>query len=243
MQSLSVVVPAFNEAQNIQNTVRGLLEILPELVGEFEVIVVDDGSRDSTRRLAEESARQDARVRTLHHPHNRGYGAALKSGILASRMEYIFFTDADGQFDLEDLGGLLRHAGGHDIIAGYREQRSDPWPRRVNGVAWGLLVDGLFDLGVKDVDCAFKVFHRRVFDRIPIHSVGAFVNTEILVRARAEGFSIDQVPVRHFPRRYGRQSGADLQVVAKAFSELWRLYGDLKTVQRRPKLTEARPPR
>ena len=243
MQSLSVVLPAFNEAQNIQNTVGGLLEILPELVSAFEVIVVDDGSRDSTRRLAEDYARRDARVRTLHHPHNRGYGAALKSGILASRMEYIFFTDADGQFDLDDLRGLLHHAGSHDIIAGYREQRSDPWPRRMNGMAWGMLVDGLFDLGVRDVDCAFKVFHRRVFERIPIFSVGAFVNTEILVRARAEGFSIDQVPVRHFPRRFGRQSGADLQVVAKAFAELWRLYGDLKTVQGRPELTAVRRPR
>jgi glycosyltransferase involved in cell wall biosynthesis len=192
-----------------------------------EIIVVDDGSKDDTKSRTEEYCQRDTRVRTVCHPNNRGYGAALKSGILASKGDLIFFTDADLQFDIAELESLLVHAGNHDIIAGFRAVRSDPLMRRLNAWGWGKVVNALFELEVKDVDCAFKVFKRRVFEAIPIHSVGAFVNTEILVRAKAAGFSIKQLPVSHYPRAAGEQSGADFRVIAKAFSELYRLRGDL----------------
>ena len=228
-ESLSVIFPAFNEAENIGRSIDRALSICDALGLDFEIIVVDDGSNDDTRRVSEEYCELDARVRTVCHPKNRGYGAALKSGILASRGDLIFFTDADLQFDIAELEQLLAHAGKDDIIAGYRSVRSDPIVRRINAWGWGQVVNALFDLDVLDVDCAFKVFRREVFESIPIHSVGAFVNTEILVRSRAAGFTIKQLPVSHFPRTAGEQSGADLKVIAKAFSELYRLRGDLKT--------------
>ena len=196
------------------------------------MMVVDDGARDGTLEPVARLCEQDARVRSLRHPINRGYGAALKTGILAARGDLVFFTDADLQFDIEEIGRLLAYSDRFDVIAGYRLNRSDPWSRRLNAWAWGQLVDALFKVGVRDVDCAFKVFHRRVFDRIPIHSVGAFVNTESLVRARAAGFEVKQVPVSHFPRQSGQQSGAHPRVVARAFVELGRLYGDLREVRR-----------
>lgn len=224
---LSVILPAFNEADNIGRSISRAIVACEALGLAFEVIVVDDGSNDGTRHLSEAICSQDERVRTVCHPKNRGYGAALKSGILASRGELIFFTDADLQFDIAEIESLLVYAGHYDIIAGYRAVRSDPFLRRLNAWGWGRIVDVLFDLNVIDVDCAFKVFNRRVFEAIPIHSVGAFVNTEILVRAKASGFSIKELPVSHFPRTAGEQSGADLRVIAKAFVELSRLHGDL----------------
>jgi glycosyltransferase involved in cell wall biosynthesis len=232
MKSLSVVLPAFNEAENIELVVLRAVSVLTVLDLEFEVIVVDDGSRDGTRERVARLCAGDRRVRCLRHPTNRGYGAALKSGILAARGDLIFFTDADLQFDIEEISRLLEHSDRFDVIAGYRLHRADPWARRWNAWAWGQLVDVLFHVGVRDVDCAFKVFHRRVFDRIPIHSVGAFVNTEILVRARAAGFAVKQVPVSHYPRQSGQQSGAHPLVVAGAFVELGRLFGDLREVRR-----------
>jgi glycosyltransferase involved in cell wall biosynthesis len=232
MKSLSVVLPAFNEVENIELSVLRAVSVLSALDLEFEVIVVDDGSRDGTLEPVARLCEGDARVRSLRHPTNRGYGAALKTGILAARGDLIFFTDADLQFDIEEISRLLEYSDRFDVIAGYRLHRSDPWARRMNAWAWGQLVDVLFRVGVRDVDCAFKVFHRRVFDRIPIHSVGAFVNTEILVRSRAAGFEVKQVPVSHYPRQSGQQSGAHPRVVAKAFVELGRLYGDLREVRR-----------
>jgi len=173
-------------------------------------------------------ARRDPRVRSLHHERNRGYGAALRTGILASRKEHIFFTDADLQFDIDEIDALMEHAGRFDIIAGFREERADAAARRFNAWAWSHFIGLLFDLRVRDIDCAFKLFHRRVFDVVKIESIGAFVNTELLVRARAAGFKIHEVPVTHFPRQLGEQSGANPRVVAKAFWETARLYHDLR---------------
>jgi len=231
VQSLSIVLPAFNEAENIRESIRRSVLVCDRMGLDFEIVVVDDGSDDATGTLVADVALENPRVRIVAHEQNRGYGAALKSGILASGKEYIFFTDSDLQFDLDELEGLLDSAGEYDIIAGYREHRSDPLGRRFNAWAWGQLVNVLFDLSVRDVDCAFKVFHCSVFERIPIHSVGAFVNTEILVRAQAQGFTLKQVPVSHYPRYAGRQSGADLKVIAKAFRELGRLHSDLRAEQ------------
>ncbi|MEE2751576.1 MAG: glycosyltransferase family 2 protein [Myxococcota bacterium] len=228
MKSLSVIFPAFNEVGNIELAVATSDSVLSRLDLEYEIVVVDDGSNDGTREQLEALCEKYARVRAVHHPTNRGYGAALKSGITAARFEHIFFTDADLQFDIEEISRLIRFADRYDVIAGYRQRRSDPWIRRTNAWAWGVLVGGLFDLGVRDVDCAFKIFHRRVFERIPICSVGAFVNTEILVRARAAGFAVHQIPVSHYPRRCGRQTGANPRVVLRAFLELGRLHGELR---------------
>ncbi len=229
---MSFVLPAFNEADNIEEAVLRCVEVGERLDVPFEVIVVDDGSHDATRLILERVGARDPRVRSVHHARNRGYGAALKSGLFAARMERIFFTDADLQFDVAEVGKLLAWAEDYGIVAGYRAPRCDPWSRRFNGWAWSRLVNALFDMNVRDVDCAFKVFDRRIFERIPVYSIGAFVNTEILVRARAEGFSVAQVAVTHHPRVAGVQSGANPRVVLKAFQELWWLRRELRQLGR-----------
>lgn len=229
IRSLSVVLPAFNESANIGDSVRAAVRALDVRGLDGEVIVVDDGSHDDTGRVA--GAHGDARVRVIHHPENLGYGAALRTGLLAAQKGHVFFTDADRQFDIEQISRLDAWATGYDIVVGYREERRDPVGRRVNAWAWNRLVGSLFDLGVRDIDCAFKLFDRRVFGAVPIRSVGAFVNTEILVRARAAGFRIREVPVTHFPRTAGVATGANPRVVARALTELARLHGDLRKAE------------
>jgi len=169
----------------------------------------------------------DPRVRVLHHATNRGYGAALRSGLFAARMDLVFFTDADLQFDVSEITKLLKEVDSHGIVAGYRAPRRDPVGRRFNGWAWSALVRLLFGLPIRDVDCAFKIFDRRIFDEIPVHSIGAFINTEILVRARAAGYTWVECPVTHHPRVAGESSGANPKVIFKAFHELFRLYREL----------------
>lgn len=235
MGSLSFVLPAFNEAENIQEAVLRCVAVGERLALEFEVIVVDDGSSDDTRRLADELTAADVRVRTVHHPSNRGYGAALRSGLHAARMDRIFFTDADLQFDVTELDRLLGYADRYAIVAGYRAPRRDPWGRRFLGWTWSRLVGLLFGLRVRDVDCAFKLFDRRVIDAISVESIGAFVNTEILVRALAEGFELVEVPVTHHARVAGEQSGANLRVIFKAVRELISLRGELMRIARTPR--------
>lgn len=233
--ALSLVFPAWNEAENLPQLLESALAIGSELGLAFEIVIVDDGSADASRALLSAWCRRDERIRAVHHAENLGYGAALRAGLKAARGELVFFSDADLQFDLGEIRQLLAHAGDYDIVAGYRAPRSDPWMRRIIAAAWGALVRRLFGLPVRDIDCAFKIFQRSVLEAIPIRSVGAFINTEILVRARAAGFRIRQVPVSHRRRQSGRQTGARPRVIARALVELLQLRATLQPLRPRPR--------
>lgn len=225
---LSLVFPAWNEAENLPALLASATATGRELGFAFEVVIVDDGSQDASRAVIDAWCRCDPRIRSVHHAENQGYGAALRAGLKAARGEFVFFSDADLQFDLAEIRRLLDHTDEFEIVAGYRAPRRDPWLRRAIAAVWGIIVGALFDLPVRDIDCAFKVFHRKVLEAIPIQSVGAFVNTEILVRARAAGFRIKQVPVSHRRRRSGRQSGAHPRVMLRALVELAQLRAALR---------------
>ena len=226
---LSLVFPAFNEAENLPWLLESAVSIGVGLDLDFEIVIVDDGSQDRSAELLTAAAIRDPRIRPVHHAANQGYGAALRSGLREAKGELVFFSDADLQFDLAEIRHLLDFAEDFDIVAGYRAPRRDPWIRRAIASFWGVLVRVLFDLPVRDIDCAFKVFRREVLDAIPIESIGAFVNTEILARARAAGFAIKQVPVSHRPRQSGRQTGAHPRVILRAIVELSQLYSELRT--------------
>jgi glycosyltransferase involved in cell wall biosynthesis len=228
--TLSVIFPAFNEEANIRRTVESARQVLPKLAETWEIILVNDGSRDKTTPICDELAEQYPEVRAVHHVDNRGYGAALKSGILAARYDFVFFTDSDGQFDLQELGELIQWSSHYDIVTGYRAKRQDPPHRLINALGWKILVRMVLGVKVRDIDCAFKIFQRSVFDRVQIRSVGAMVNTEILAQAMSFGMRIHEVKVSHYPRRYGKPSGANIHVIIKAFRELFRLWRQLRNV-------------
>jgi glycosyltransferase involved in cell wall biosynthesis len=238
---LSLVFPAFNEAANLPVLLESAIKVAELLGRSFEIVVVDDGSKDGTASVLDSWSRREQRIRSVRHHSNLGYGAALRRGLRAARGELVFFSDADLQFDLVEIQDLLMHAESFDIVAGYRAPRRDPAGRRAIAWIWGRLVDRLFDLRIRDIDCAFKVFRREVLDAIPIDSIGAFVNTEMLARARSAGFRIKQVPVSHRARIQGRQSGARPRVIARAFVELAQLHGELKPALRLQKRNPSAP--
>jgi glycosyltransferase involved in cell wall biosynthesis len=236
--AITLVLPAYNEAESIERAVREAAAA-GEKAGTYEIVVVDDGSRDRSLAVIEARRRLEPRIRVVRHSANQGYGAALRAGLHEARGELVFFSDADLQFDLEELAILLSHTHEFDLVAGFRQPRRDPFPRIALAATWGALVRGLFGLRVRDIDCAFKVFHRRVLEAIPIASLGACVNTEILVRARQAGFRIHQVAVNHRRRRAGRQTGARPGVILRALFELAALRLEL----RRPGLSPRAPAR
>jgi glycosyltransferase involved in cell wall biosynthesis len=222
-RSISIVFPAYNEESNISKAVEQVVNFVDPLFADWEVIVVDDGSRDGTGAVIDELARRLPRVVAVHHPQNRGYGTALRSGIMAARKDLVFFSDSDLQFHLGELLLLLTWIEQYDIVIGYRRRRMDPFYRKVNAWGWNTLVRALLGVRVRDIDCAFKLFRRDVFRAILIESVGAMVNTEILVKAHRMCLKLKEVPVTHFPRQAGVPSGAKLRVIVKAFRELLRL--------------------
>ena len=223
MVSISVFFPCYNEQENVGRTVEKALEVLERLNADFEVIIVDDGSSDGTGQIADEIAGRDGRVKVVHHEGNLGYGAALQSGFKAATKEFVFYTDGDGQFDINEMPSLLALMERYDIVSCYRLNRRDPLIRKINGWCWTRLVCLTFGLKIRDIDCAFKLYKREIFDKIELLSTGALINAEILARAVRKGYRITQKGVHHYPRTTGKQTGANLRVILRAFKELFKL--------------------
>jgi len=221
--SLTVSMPAYNEAENIAEMVDRAKRYVAPLVDDIEIIVVDDGSKDGTGDIVSALSQEDARVRLVRHPVNLGYGAAVRDGVWAATKELVFFTDSDLQFDLSEVERFLPRIAEADMVVGYRIDRSDPWHRRLFGHGWSWLVNLLFGYTARDVDCAFKLFKRQVIDTIHVQSGGAMFSAEFLVRAKKAGFTIVEEPVSHFPRTAGSQTGSRPDVILRGFLELFRV--------------------
>lgn len=217
---ISAVLPAYNEEANLEQVVRRTVEALATRARTSEVIVVDDGSQDDSAAVLERLKGVYPTLRVVRHPSNRGYGAALRSGYRAARFPWVFMMDADNQFDPADLDALLPFVAKADIVTGYRKQRRDPLPRRLNAWAFFSLVRLFFGRQVRDVNCAFKLLRRDMLNRMDLRSDGALINTEVFVLARRAGARIVEAPVPHYPRMSGKQTGANPRVVLRAFKEL-----------------------
>jgi glycosyltransferase involved in cell wall biosynthesis len=224
---LSYFFPAHDEEANIEGLVEEALDSLPAIADTFEIIAVNDGSRDRTQALADElTARHPGIVRAVHHPTNLGYGAALRSGFAAARFELVAFTDGDRQFRVEDIGRLtarLAAADAPDIVVGFRIRRADPLIRTLYARAYRLANRLFFGLTVTDVDCACKLFRREALDGVRVESEGAFLSAELLIKLRAAGRSVAEVGVPHYPRTAGSATGAKPVVILRAMRDFWRL--------------------
>ena len=213
-------MPAFNEQDNIVEAIADLRPVAAGCASEYEIIVVDDGSTDRTNELVVQLAESDPRVRLVEHERNRGYGAALHSGFSDARYEWVFLTDADRQFVISELASFIPHCDQYDLILGYRNPRRDPFMRRLNAFGWNMLVNLLFGYTARDVDCAFKLFRRSIFDSLVIRSRGAALSAEFLVRSRKGGHRFLEKGVSHRPRGFGSATGAKPAVIVRAFREL-----------------------
>jgi glycosyltransferase involved in cell wall biosynthesis len=224
---LSYFFPAHNEEANLSRLVEEALGTLPGLADSFEIIVVNDGSRDATGRIADElTAAHPGVVRAVHHPTNLGYGAALRSGFRAATHDHVAFTDGDRQFQVADVGRLIDRMAEPDhpdLVVGYRIKRADPLVRTVYARCYRLANRIFFGLKVRDVDCACKLFRRDALDGIGVESGGAFFSAELLIKLRAAGRTLAEVGVPHYPRTAGSPTGARPSVIFRAVRDFWLL--------------------
>ena len=229
---ISAVMPAYNEEANLEQSVGRMARALTTFARGSEIIVVDDGSQDGTVAVLERLKAAHPNLRVIRHPVNRGYGAALRSGFGAARFPWIFLMDADNQFDPAEVELLLAHAADADIVAGYRRQRRDPLLRRLNAWAFFTMVRLLFGPLVRDVNCAFKLIRHDLIAGMALHSEGALINTELFVLARQLEARVVEVPVQHYRRTAGKQTGANIRVVIRAFTELLAFRAEVRKVER-----------
>lgn len=232
IDKLSVFLPAYNEEANLGKTIKNVVENLKKNVSTWELIVVNDGSKDKTGQVADDWSKKDKRISVIHHNPNRGYGAALKSGLYACKYPWISFIDSDGQFDFSEINRFIdtQQKTKADMVIGYYLGRKVSFTRKLNTFAWQIIVKMLFGLNVRDIDCGFKLISKKVVDTIePLQSErGAFISSEFLIKAKKSGFKIVEIGANHFPRKNGEGTGANIDVIIQSFIDLFRLWVKLK---------------
>jgi glycosyltransferase involved in cell wall biosynthesis len=224
--SLTLFFPAYNEEDNIVPAVEDAVRVVEDspYISDYEILIINDGSKDRTEALARELEEKYPAVRLISHSPNKGYGAALKTGLYSATRDYIFFTDADRQFDLVELQNLIMHVPAYDAVIGYRAPRRDPLMRLANAFGWNLLNRAAFGLRIRDIDCAFKLLRRDMVQSMHLHSSGAMINAEFLIKLVRSGARIKEIPVSHLPRIAGSPTGAKPAVILRALREMATLY-------------------
>ena len=220
-RSLSVILPAYNEEELIAYTVSHVMSVLSSWMQDFEVIVVNDGSKDRTGQIVAAMEALDRRIRLINHPVNKGYGAALVTGFESVTKELAFFMDSDGQFDIRDLTRFFPLIEEYGAVLGYRIDRQDTWMRKLNAWGWKKLVGFVFRVHVRDIDCAFKLFRAEFFRKNRLETRGAMINAEILYKLARAGYTYTEVGVQHLPRLAGKATGAKPAVILRALRELF----------------------
>jgi glycosyltransferase involved in cell wall biosynthesis len=223
---LSVFFPAYNDAGTIASLVVRAVQVAGTITPDYEVIVINDGSQDATAQVLDElAAHYDSHVRVIHHPRNRGYGGALRSGFAAASKEFVFYTDGDAQYDPAEMTRLWdRMTADVDWVNGYKISRSDPWHRIVIGRVYHHTVKTLFGLTVRDVDCDFRLMRRRIFDVVTLEKDSGVICLEMMKKFQDAGFRVAEVPVHHFHRTHGRSQFFNFPRIARTIADVMKLW-------------------
>ncbi len=234
---LSVFFPCYNEEKNIEKTVETALPIIKEITPKWEILIINDGSKDKTLEKSKALVKKHgSRVRIINHKKNRGYGASFKSGFYGAKHDWITFTDADGQFNFRDIKKLIKTQKEKktDMVIGHYLGRKVPFYRKWGSKMWELLVFLFFGLWVTDIDCGFKLVKKEVIDNIPDLEAerGPFITSEFLIKAKKKGYTFSEVGVTHYERQAGSSTGSDLNVIIAGFSDLIRLWKKLNFPQK-----------
>jgi glycosyltransferase involved in cell wall biosynthesis len=228
IDELSVFFPCYNEEKNITHTVSSTVKVLEKIAKRWEVIIVDDGSKDKTAQVALKLKEKYSHIRIITHHPNRGYGAAVKSGLYNAKYPWIAYTDSDGQFDFSEINKFIQkqRETKADMVIGYYLSRQVSPLIILTSKIWELIVFVLFGLKVTDIDCAFKLINQKVLKSIPKLEAerGAFITSEFLIQAKKSGFKFAEVGVHHYPRTQGQATGRQLKVIIKSFSDLLKLW-------------------
>lgn len=232
-KSISAFFPAYNEAANLPSLILDANASLCDCFERYEIIIINDGSTDNSLSVLKKLKYANPHLRIISHQTNLGYGITIKDGFMAATGELVFFSDADRQFNLKEIKLLADKLNEFDVVIGYRKNRSDNIIRIINAWAWNKLIQIVFGVKFRDIDCAFKLFKREILKKINVEtliSTGAMISTEVLVKLEKRGAKIKEIPVSHHPRKSGRATGAKPKVILRAFIELYKLWSTLPTI-------------
>ena len=233
--SLTAFFPAYNDQHTIEGIVRTVAKEMRKVTDDFEVLVVDDGSKDETGRILDRLTGELPFLRVIHHERNLGYGAALISGFKNAKKDLIFYTDGDGQYDVREMHNLLAELRPNiDLVNGYKVKRADVWYRIWIGTVYRRAMRCVFRLSIRDVDCDFRLFRRYVFDTISLESRSGVICVEMAKKFELAGFRMVEIPVSHYPRMHGRSEFFRVRHIAHTFRGLFKVWWMLVVSPRLP---------
>jgi glycosyltransferase involved in cell wall biosynthesis len=235
---LSIFFPMWNEESYIERAIDAAREECEDLmaqgdIADYEIIVIDDASTDSTFEIAQRLAAQDPRVKVVHHPENRKLGGSMKSGYAAATGDLVLYTDADLPFDMHDVHKamrLLRYYNA-DVVSAYRFDRTgEGYVRTVYSSFYNIMVRVLFGIRMRDINFAFKLCRTRIFDHVELKSEGSFIDAELVVKAQKFGYSVIQFGVDYFPRTRGVSTLSSPSVILKILKEARQLRREIRGI-------------
>ncbi len=227
--TLSVFFPAYYDEKNINKVVDKAVEVLEDLkLKDYEVTIIEDGSPDNTGEVADQLAAKYPKVKVIHHEKNKGYGATLWEGFTTARFEYVFYTDGDNQFDLEELKKFVALIPYSDMIVGYRKKKQYSTYRKLTSFVYNFVLKLIFNTDYIDIDCAFKIIKTDLFKRIKVNTKDAFIDAEIMIRASLLGYTFTEVGVKHLPRVDGVSTAARPSIIFRTIREIIAFKKEIK---------------
>lgn len=224
--SISFFCPAYYDEKNLPILIPKVVKVLKNLSSNFEIVIVEDGSPDTTREVADRFAKiYKPFIKVIHHPKNLGYGAALRSGYNnATKYDYVFYTDGDNQYDVDELNKFISYLKNYDAIIGFRKTRALTFSRQIQTIVYNKLIKFIFGLNIKDINCSMKIVSRKALGKIDLTSNGTFIDAELLIKLKNNNFKIKEIEVTHLPRIFGKASGGSKKVIFQTLSEIIKFY-------------------
>ncbi len=223
LPSLSIFFPAYNDAQSIGPLTDACRKVASELTDNYEIIIINDCSQDNTGAVADALAARFPEVRVIHHPKNLGVGQTMIDGFTQAKKEYVFYTDGDAQYDVNEIKLLAAHAAEYDVLIGYRIRRAEGMKRLFISKCFHFLNFLMFGMWYRDIDCSFKMLRRRFLDRIRFQSKSALVDSEILLQARRLRVPVKEIGVHHYNRQFGSSQCLRIKLIFSMLADLVRL--------------------
>ncbi|MBI2613567.1 MAG: glycosyltransferase family 2 protein [Candidatus Levybacteria bacterium] len=224
--SISFFCPAYFDEKNLPILIPKIFKVLKENTSAFDILIVEDGSPDKTKEVADRlSAKYQPFVKVIHHEKNMGYGATLRDGFRnAKKYDYTFYTDGDIQYDVAEIEKMLPYLKNYDAVIGFRKKRALTFSRQLQTLLFNWLIRFLFSTDIKDINCSMKIVSRKALDSIKLTSNSSFIDAELLIKLRDKGYKIKEIPVSHFPRKFGKASGGSRSVIFRTIEEMMKFY-------------------
>ncbi len=220
---MSIFFPAYNDEHTVEPLTKACIKIAQELTDDYEILIIDDHSPDGTGAAADRMAHQYPEVRVIHHEKNLGVGRAMIDGFTRAKKDYVFYTDGDAQYDVNELRQFMPYVKSYDVIIGYRLNRAEGFKRVFTSRCFHLLNFLLFGSRFKDIDCSFKLLSRRFLNQIRFRTKSALVDPEILIQTRRLKCPVKEIGVHHYPRRFGRSQCLRIKLVFSMITDMLRL--------------------